>query len=347
MAAQIPALPAVDNTLGALLIGLTVSAVAYGILIMQVFTYYRRYSSDKTVYKALVALLWIMETTHQALLGHCVYYYTITNSTNLEVLLEKPVWSIIVRANDYRRGHWNLGQVLLLTTCLAIQLWQPVAHNFPYDIDLWRNGSRPRVYKTKVQFLQILCAGLQADFAIAQVSSFPESPLLGASGFLLASISLGLGVVNDMAVAAALCFYLQSMRVNYSRVDSKITTLTIYAINTGVLTSAMSFTTLIMYDCMPNNFIFVGCYFVLSKLYAISLLATLNTRKISSDRGQHVRSIPLQVVSGLPTQMPMPTNQEDCDDVEGWQKSNAHKREPNDGSIVIHTTTVVWSTDAM
>jgi len=61
--------------------------------------------------------------------------------------------------------------------------------------------------------------------------------------------------------------------------------MTLYAINTGGLTSAFSATTLILYDIMPHNFIFMSTYFVLSKLYVNSFLATLNTRKVVRGRG--------------------------------------------------------------
>ncbi|PSR70460.1 hypothetical protein PHLCEN_2v13611 [Hermanssonia centrifuga] len=36
---------------------------------------------------------------------------------------------------------------------------------------------------------------------------------------------------------------------------------------------------------MPDNFIFMACYFVLSKLYVNSFLATLNTRRVLRGRG--------------------------------------------------------------
>ncbi|KAI0927054.1 hypothetical protein AcV5_007693 [Taiwanofungus camphoratus] len=59
----------------------------------------------------------------------------------------------------------------------------------------------------------------------------------------------------------------------------------LYAVNTGILTSAISLCTLILYDTMPENFIFMCFYFIVSKLYANSFLATLNTRKVLRGRG--------------------------------------------------------------
>lgn len=42
------------NTLGAILIGFAISCCVYGMLIMQIFVYIRRYPSDRPVYKLLV-----------------------------------------------------------------------------------------------------------------------------------------------------------------------------------------------------------------------------------------------------------------------------------------------------
>jgi len=102
---------------------------------------------------------------------------------------------------------------------------------------------------------------------------------------VVGTVALAIGVLNDIGVAIALCYYLQRMRSSYTQSDSLIRTLTLYAVNTGVLTSAMSFATLIIYNFMPKNFIFVGCYFVQSKLYGVSFVATLNTRQIIRGRG--------------------------------------------------------------
>ena len=45
----------VDSTLGAASVGFFVSAVVFGVLTIQAFTYFRRYPSDKPAYKVLVS----------------------------------------------------------------------------------------------------------------------------------------------------------------------------------------------------------------------------------------------------------------------------------------------------
>ncbi|KAN0074729.1 hypothetical protein V8E55_011778 [Tylopilus felleus] len=232
-------LPSFDNTLGALFIGFSVSTMVYGVFLVQVYHYYHRYPSDKAGYKVIVALLLILETTHQAFNGHSVYYYAITNYMNMIALLDKPVWSLVFQL----LGGAVVGAIVKLLFTLRV----------------WR-------------------------FSYGNVYALPALPDL-VHLRVVGIVALGIGVLNDIGVAAALCYYLQSMRSSYTQSDSLIRSLTLYAVNTGVLTSAMSFATLIIYNFMPRNFIFVGCYFVQSKLYGVSFVATLNTRQIIRGRG--------------------------------------------------------------
>jgi len=320
MATQTASLPAFDNTLGALFIGFAVSTVAYGMLTIQVYTYYCRYPSDKAGYKTLVALLWLMETAHQVLVGHAVYYYTITNYLNVMALLGKPIWSLILQITV------GVATGTVVKICFSLRVWR-----FSYG-NWWLTT-----------LLMILTLGEMALATWFAIKSFELPGLLELVDLrVLGSVALGLGVLNDLAVAGALCYYLQNMRSSYTKGDSAIRSLTIYAVNTGLLTSAMSFATVVIYDLMPKNLIFAGCYFVVSKLYAISFLATLNTRKILRGRGterEHAKTPSFEMVTddvprtlNIPMQMPTPTI-DDSGDIEGWQKSEASGQNLSDASV--------------
>ncbi|EEB94937.1 hypothetical protein MPER_06173 [Moniliophthora perniciosa FA553] len=88
----------IDNTLGAVLVGFAVACCIYGILVTQVFTDYSNYPSDRVVYKFLVVLILVLETTDQALIGHIIYHYGITNFSNLlAVLRGSTTWSFILQ----------------------------------------------------------------------------------------------------------------------------------------------------------------------------------------------------------------------------------------------------------
>ncbi|KIK98767.1 hypothetical protein PAXRUDRAFT_133485 [Paxillus rubicundulus Ve08.2h10] len=305
MATQTASLPAFDNTLGALFIGFAVSAVAYGMLTIQMYTYYSRYPFDKASYKILVTLPRLMETTHQVLLGHVVYYYTVTNFTDVMELLRKPIWYVRFALHSTETD-----------ICFSLRVWR-----FSYG-NWWLTS----LLVSPTVRVNLLTADRAYHCFSFELSGLPDLVDLRVLG----STSLALGVLNDLAVAAALCYYLQSIRSSYTKDDSTIRTLTIYAVNTGILTSAMSFATVIVYDLMPKNLIFVGCYFVVSKLYAISFLATLNTRQIIRGRGtdrETAKPLSFQIVTeggphtiNIPLQMPTPTI-DDSGDIEGRQKA--------------------------
>lgn len=92
-------------------------------------------------------------------------------------------------------------------------------------------------------------------------------------------------MATDVVTAAALCWFLRNLKTGFRKDDSIVNKLTIYAINTGVFSSAFSLCTLVLYDTMPTNFIFMAFYFVLSKVYANSFFAALNTRRSIRGRG--------------------------------------------------------------
>lgn len=290
------ALPRFDNTLGALLIGFAVSATAFGMLTIQVYIYYRRFPQDKAAYKALAALIWSISFVDQAFIGYGVYFYTITNYLDpLPLTTGKPQWTLIVQM--------TLGAVVgaIVKACFTLRVWRFSYRNW------WLTG---------FLFLMVLAhLGTVTAFTVKcfEMPSFVYMIALKSLG----SLSLGIGVVTDVSIAAALCFYLQKMRSSHSTGDPMINTLIIYAVNTGLLTSTISLSTLVLFNIMPTNFIFICMYFVLSKLYAISFLATLNTRQIIRGRGtdrEEGKTTSFNMVTEsmrpsvqMPIQLPTPT----------------------------------------
>jgi hypothetical protein len=116
----------IDNTLGAVFIGFAIACMVYGLLLSQIFHYFRNYPGDKLLYKFIVSTLFItrlhqlpliltafplgcvtwvspsnefdvwslfsasivriLETTDQCFIGHLVYFYAISNYLNPLVL---------------------------------------------------------------------------------------------------------------------------------------------------------------------------------------------------------------------------------------------------------------------
>ncbi|KAJ3539040.1 hypothetical protein NM688_g6423 [Phlebia brevispora] len=245
-----------DNTYGATFIGFALSCLVFGIVCTQAWTYFQKYPFDRLFYKILVGLLLLLTAVDQAFIGHASYYYSITYAA-----------SQYMNAMDARRASLigsdsrGSGQSML---CHEVS-----------------NGNRPItavILILVVAQLAIACVYTARGLKLASLDEIDDLKVVG-------SLSLCLGVATDIVTAAALCFFLHNLKTGYSKDDSLVNRLTVYAVNTGVLTSAVSLATMILYNIMPSNFIFMACYFVLSKLYLNSFLATLNTRRVTRGRG--------------------------------------------------------------
>lgn len=80
-------------------------------------------------------------------------------------------------------------------------------------------------------------------------------------------------------ITTFLCYFLRKNRPSFTDTMRIIDTLTFWTIQNGSMTSAAAIATLLCWKIMPSNRVFLGLHFVVAKLYANSLLATLNARK--------------------------------------------------------------------
>lgn len=262
MATNAPSFPpgvTINNTLGAILVGFAVSCIVYGILTTQIYVYFTRYPSDRPVYKFLVLLILALETADQSFIGHVVYHYGISNFDNLIAVLQATVtWSFIMQQ-----------AVGALVGCIVKTY---------FALRVWRFSQRNYFVTGLILLLTYGQMGLAMTFTckafqLASVFSVVQLRVLG-------TITLGVGVLTDLVTSGALIFYLLRLRTGYQQSDSLVHSLVRYTINTGAVTTAVSSATVVLYNLMPHNLVFIGTYFILSKLYAISFLATLNTRRI-------------------------------------------------------------------
>jgi len=99
-------------------------------------------------------------------------------------------------------------------------------------------------------------------------------------------VGLGSAAAADLIIAISLVYSLRSVRTGIARTDSIITTLILYAINTGAITSLVATICVFCFAFMPTNFVWLSFFWVLGKLYSNSLLANLNSREALRGRGK-------------------------------------------------------------
>ncbi|KAH8110200.1 hypothetical protein DFH11DRAFT_1622820 [Phellopilus nigrolimitatus] len=256
-----------DNSLGAAFIGLIVAAILFGVTNIQALMYYQNYGRDPRYMKWAIGFLWLLDALHLALISHVLYFYLVTNFTNLLIITD-PTWSLclhvavttvsdfIVRSY-YTRRVWMLSKKnWFLTLGCATFTFVTFVSGMGFCIKIFS-------YTSTLQFTQI--------------------------SWVLYT-SLGSGVAADLWVAISLCYFLMKNRTGFKSTDTKISILMVYIINTGLLTSMCAVCCFVSFAVMPHNYIFIGFYFSLSKLYFNSLLATLNARdklRDSLDKQSH------------------------------------------------------------
>ncbi|KAH0831832.1 hypothetical protein J3R83DRAFT_12682 [Lanmaoa asiatica] len=244
----------IDSTLGALFIG---------------FRYMASLSSRCTT--IMVDILRIklgikqllLGTLHEVFVGHAVYYYSITNFLNVHVLSGNPIWCVrFFFFPLFSSFDKNSGVKFLTFSGVAFELSM-------------------RTFPSVMGFLHYLLLQTYESVGLSCVNP-PIADLL----FLLqvlGLISLGAGALNDIGVAASLCYYLQTMRSSYAQTNSLIRNLTLNAVNTGALTRYCWTSTMLFSIWLTPLSSALSCCTMIMVSIACSLV--LNTRQIIRGRG--------------------------------------------------------------
>ncbi|KIJ44847.1 hypothetical protein M422DRAFT_251833 [Sphaerobolus stellatus SS14] len=259
-----PALPAFDNTLGSMEIGLVISSVLFGILICQSYAYYQRYSHDPLLLRIFVATLVIIDGIHTAFIAHAVYHYTVINYAK-PTALSFNEWSLTIQV-----------PVTTLVGCLA----QCFFAGRIYIVG--RN-----IYAT----IGVISTSLSAfAFSIVVAQKLFATKLTSRLHELIWAMitSLALDAACDLMIVVTLCYYLNRRRSGFKSTETLINKLIMWTINTGLLTSVVAVVDLICVVSMQDNLVYAGVFFIVSKLYANSVLASLNLRGILKSKHNHV-----------------------------------------------------------
>ncbi|KAA1477988.1 hypothetical protein DENSPDRAFT_629350 [Dentipellis sp. KUC8613] len=261
-----PAIANVRATLGAILLGCLLSVTLSGVVAAQSFLYWKLYPNDLMRVKLMVFLVWLLDAVHACLISSAAWDYLILNfgnpdildEINMSVALTVALTALVTFVCHLFFSHrvlrlsknnwWIAGPLLVLTWCrLAAAIVTTVAM------------TRDRKFTVFIQrFGWSFTTGLAISSAL------------------------------DILIAASLVYYLQTSRTGFgSSMDHVINVIMIHTFNNGALTCVTTIISMIMWLVMPNNLIFLGLHFAITKLYANSLLATLNTRKTLRGRSQH------------------------------------------------------------
>ncbi|KAI5116625.1 hypothetical protein M0805_009611 [Coniferiporia weirii] len=263
-------LPALDNTMGALYLGV----VLWGVGSVQLYYYLSGFSSDPWRVKAHVLVVWAFDTVHQGLVTHACYIYLVTQYGNPAYLLViVPTLEVMV--------------LMSAIVCLLVQSF--LVHR------VW-TLSQKNVMLTGVLSLLVIVGFITTATYFGkgvQLTSFVDVVSID----WLSKLTNSLAAATDAIIAFVLIFLLHRARTGFQKSETMINRLILFTINTGLLTSLCAVLTVVFVSVYPNNYVYITVYFCVSRLYTNCLLATLNSRKnvygSDADDSEAAASMPL------------------------------------------------------
>ncbi|KZP21708.1 hypothetical protein FIBSPDRAFT_1043997 [Athelia psychrophila] len=257
---------ALRETLGALLIGVTISVALYGVLCCQTLMYVRRYTKDPIMLKSLVSAIWFLETVHTAMVGYAAYYYTISHRGDLD-MAQKPTWMTMLE---------------MIPASMVVFLTQYV-----WIMRIWTLNRYS--WRTPMAFGMLSLLGIDGCFSTAWLATNYHDEKWGDVGVRhewLMLTSVALIAVSDAWSTIMLIWTLGRKRLGIRSGDALVTRVITYGLNTGLLTIFGSGIVVVLLGLMPSSLYYMGAYVTFSKVYANSLLAMLNWRRSTSDKDE-------------------------------------------------------------
>ncbi|PBK60716.1 hypothetical protein ARMSODRAFT_1026301 [Armillaria solidipes] len=275
------------GTYGAMLAGGFVAAMLSGIVTIQALIYFRLYMQDSWRKKVMVLAIWILDIVHStfifvSLFDYLITYFGVQDRTGLITFIAQV---------PFINVHFGLISYHKLT--IVVTAMQTLIAHCYFSEKIHKSSDRNWAITAPILALAFL------RLVAASVSTFEMIRLHRFSAFnedypgWIFTTGLSLSSAVDVLITAWLCYFLHLLRRRIDAPSSMlqvIDSLTIYTLENGLLTSIATTASLICWLVMPTNLVFLGLHFVIEKLYANSVLASLNTRKELRELREKVRA---------------------------------------------------------
>ncbi|KAJ3728146.1 hypothetical protein DFJ43DRAFT_1156715 [Lentinula guzmanii] len=249
--------PDLNDTYGAMLIGVLFATFLQGILTLQTVTYYDSYPRDPVSTKLIVGTVWCFDTIHLVLIAQSVYHYLV-NNWGFSPALTVSTWELDLNLTfiglssfDNPTPFFKLSRIwvfsrrnILLVGFLIALCTTTLVLDILVTVQITQNRSVTEFGRRKGEIIAVFTSGA----------------LMLLCPHYYATISGAVGAASK---------------------DSLIDLIVKYTITTGLVTSLLGVFTLVAYFASPNGFIFIAMHFSLGRMYTNALLATLESYSIA------------------------------------------------------------------
>ncbi|KAJ7112896.1 hypothetical protein C8R44DRAFT_881948 [Mycena epipterygia] len=257
---------------GPLFIGTILNWALLGALVIQLYNYYSYFRiTDRIFVKILVYSVATLEFCQTAFITHVVWQQVISQWGDFTVLATSPWTSSATPVLN--------GVVSAIVQCFfAWRIWV----------------FEKQAYGLVIAVIVVLIALMQCAAAIAVGVEFSLlSRDLSRIGQLThaAETWLARSFVCDTIIAVALTIIRSYSKATYSLLNNLI----VNTIETGAITAVLALTQLILFEVFPATLLHVALEFIVGRLYANVLLATLNGRHRAKKLNETVNINSIQV----------------------------------------------------
>ncbi|KAJ3790676.1 hypothetical protein GGU10DRAFT_416298, partial [Lentinula aff. detonsa] len=167
---------------------------------VQTWFYFNRYPGDLWYIKCLVAIVWLFDSIHQALISHTVYFYVVTNFNNVSEQANL-VWSILLEVL------FNGLIGFVVQSFLTMRVWKMSNQNKPLTV-----------------LIVLFVLGELTCSVAFTISSLKLVTWMDLTHLKSLSMTVNvLGAVADVMIAAGLFYFLHRSRTGFKKHDDKQT----------------------------------------------------------------------------------------------------------------------------
>ncbi|KAJ3743233.1 hypothetical protein DFH05DRAFT_1300540 [Lentinula detonsa] len=239
---------------GPMLIGVFLNMILYGVLLNQMFFYYKTYPLDSLWVRIFVAYLLMLETANTAIDMAMMYQPLIAEYGTEEAVMYFPT-------------------LFLLEPILIVLISTPIQTFFA-----WRIRKITQTYWISGIVVALALASSVGGFVtgvkIAKLKLFADKPELHWSALLWFITAC----VADLVITATLVWNLAQRKTGFAITDSVVDKIIKMTVQTGMITSICAIGDVAFFMALPHTGLNFLWDLTLSKLYTNCLMSTLNAR---------------------------------------------------------------------
>ncbi|KAJ7121982.1 hypothetical protein C8R43DRAFT_49733 [Mycena crocata] len=259
----------VELLFGPMLIGVLLNMALYGVMSIQMFAYYQRYTNDSAWIRCFMLYLFIVQTANIFVEVGIIYEPLIVRYGKEVALLVTPK----LLPGD---------SVLIAVTSAPVQLFTA-----------WRISVITRSFIVPVLIALLSLASFGGGIFVSIMVTM--KPAFREFGDFTTHIIFWLvcSAVTDVVIAVAMSHALYTRKTGFGAVDGQINRIIRLTVETGAVTALTALADVLLFLLFPRTTVNFIVDFPLSNLYTCSVLAMLNSRdRKKSNDPEHAQTVP-------------------------------------------------------